>query len=145
MLDFPAQLANRPTYKTPTPEQRPHLQHNMAALDPISAASMHGTIMTFKSSSYERPKPKPLKQMLMQHSAAPPANVNAPTFTNIEATPSLLPAKRYCDITGLPSNYCDPVTKARYYNQEVFEKVKRLGVDGSQPYLALRNSEIVLK
>ncbi|ORY85771.1 hypothetical protein BCR37DRAFT_337765, partial [Protomyces lactucae-debilis] len=67
------------------------------------------------------------------------------TFTNIEATPSLLPAKRYCDITGLPSVYCDPVTKARFHNQEVFDKVKILGVDGSQPFLALRNSQIVLR
>lgn len=69
----------------------------------------------------------------------------APTFTNIEATPSLLPAKKYCDITGLEAGYTDPRTKLRYHNKEVYEVVKGMSIDHAQSFLALRNSQIVLK
>lgn len=42
------------------------------------------------------------------------------------APPSLLPAKKYCDITGLPAAYTDPRTKLRYKGLEVWHVVRGL-------------------
>ena len=100
---------------------------------------------SFKNKNYQRKRHKNLKQLLSAEAANPPKDVNTPTFTNIEATPSLLPAKKYCDITGLEAQYTDPRTKLRYHNAEVYEVVKSMSIDAAQAYLALRNSQIVLK
>lgn len=43
-----------------------------------------------------------------------------------QAPPSLLPAKKYCDITGLPAKYTDPKTKLRYCGLEVWEVIRTL-------------------
>lgn len=76
------------------------------------------------------------------------------------APPSLLPAKKYCDITGLHAAYTDPRTKLRYKGLEVWSIVRNLvgppspcvkkaadmqgpGVD--QSYLALRGAQTSLK
>jgi INO80 complex subunit C len=37
--------------------------------------------------------------------------IDVPTYTAIEAPPSLLPAKKYCDLTGLEAKYTDPKTR----------------------------------
>ncbi|KAI3614755.1 hypothetical protein CBS9595_004026 [Malassezia furfur] len=65
-----------------------------------------------------------------------------PTCT-VEAPPSLLPAKRYCDITGLQvrgtltqAPYTDPKTRLRYHSAEIYDIAP--GVDNA--YLALRGS-----
>jgi INO80 complex subunit C len=42
------------------------------------------------------------------------------------APPSLLPAKKYCDITGLQSAYTDPRSKLRYKGLEVWHVVRNL-------------------
>lgn len=42
------------------------------------------------------------------------------------APPSLLPAKKYCDITGLHANYTDPRTKLRYKGLDVWHVVRSL-------------------
>jgi len=42
------------------------------------------------------------------------------------APPSLLPSKKYCDITGLPASYTDPRTKLRYKGLEVWHVVRGL-------------------
>ena len=51
--------------------------------------------------------------------------------TSVEAPPSLLPAKRYCDITGLQvrgtltqAPYTDPKTRLRYHSAEIYDIVK---------------------
>ena len=80
------------------------------------------------------------------------------------APPSLLPAKKYCDITGLHASYTDPKTKLRYKGLEVWHVVRGLvsatrhlssvrvltdgsdkGPGGDQAYLALRNAQTHLK
>ncbi|WFC97536.1 chromatin-remodeling complex subunit ies6 [Malassezia yamatoensis] len=63
-----------------------------------------------------------------------------PTYISVEAPPSLLPAKRYCDITGLQARYTDPKTRLRYHSAEIYDTIKGFapGVDNS--YLALRGS-----
>lgn len=42
------------------------------------------------------------------------------------APPSLLPPKKYCDITGLHAAYTDPRTKLRYKGLEVWQVVRSL-------------------
>lgn len=100
---------------------------------------------SFKNPNYQRKKQRNLKQLLASEQANPPKDVNAATFLNIEATPSLLPAKKFCDITGLEAYYTDPRTKLRYHNAEVYEVIKGMSIDHAQSFLSLRNSQIVLK
>ncbi|KAH9554223.1 hypothetical protein CY35_08G053400 [Sphagnum magellanicum] len=68
-----------------------------------------------------------------------------PKDVNIEAPPSMYPAKKYCDITGFEAPYTDPRTKLRYANTEVFKLIRSLPDDYIQGYLALRNAAVVLK
>ena len=63
--------------------------------------------------------------------------------TSIEAPPSLLPARKYCDITGLEvhispvcglspylikvkAHYTDPATGLRYHDKNVYQLIKGL-------------------
>ena len=43
---------------------------------------------------------------------------------SVEAPPSLLPAKKYCDVTGLPALYTDPKSKLRYHSTEIYELIR---------------------
>lgn len=43
---------------------------------------------------------------------------------SVEAPPSLLPAKKYCDITGLAAPYTDPKSRLRYHSAEIYELVR---------------------
>ena len=75
------------------------------------------------------------------------------------APPSLLPNKKYCDITGLHASYTDPRTKLRYKGLDVWHVVRGLvrfllsckehadkqGPGGDQAYLALRGAQTSLK
>ncbi|WVN88317.1 uncharacterized protein L203_103522 [Cryptococcus depauperatus CBS 7841] len=67
------------------------------------------------------------------------------TYMTPAAPPSLLPAKKYCDITGLYAKYTDPKTKLRYKGLEVWHVVRSLGPGADQSYLALRNAQTSLK
>jgi len=64
---------------------------------------------------------------------------------SIEAPPSTYPAKKYCDLTGLPARYTDPKTKLRYADAAAFEALRRLTPEQVQAYLALRRAAVVLK
>ncbi|KAF9788042.1 hypothetical protein BJ322DRAFT_1209138 [Thelephora terrestris] len=60
-----------------------------------------------------------------------PFEEDTPTYTSIEAPPSLLPARKYCDITGLEArihsaNYTDPATGLRYHDKNVYQLIKGL-------------------
>lgn len=68
-----------------------------------------------------------------------------PTYTSIEAPPSVLPQKRYCDITGLEAPYTDPVSKLRYHDKSVYELIKTLSPDTQKSYLALRGVNPIVK
>ncbi|KAJ7198842.1 hypothetical protein GGX14DRAFT_573281 [Mycena pura] len=46
--------------------------------------------------------------------------------TSIEAPPSLLPQRHYCDITGLEAPYTDPATRLRYHDKSIYELIKGL-------------------
>ena len=53
-------------------------------------------------------------------------------WSDIDAPPSLLPQKKYCDITGLEGKYTDPKTKLRFYNSEVYAVVQTLPASTDQ-------------
>lgn len=55
------------------------------------------------------------------------SSLNQPSLdTSIEAPPSLLPQKHYCDITGLEAPYTDPGTGLRYHDKSVYDVIKSL-------------------
>jgi len=68
-----------------------------------------------------------------------------PTYTSIEAPPSVLPQKHYCDITGLEAPYTDPATGLRYYNKSVYELIKALPPSAAKDYLAARGVNSIVK
>jgi INO80 complex subunit C len=86
------------------------------------------------------------------------------TYSSIEAAPSILPARKYCDITGLlvpffflfhfnffcfwtrlwalQAPYTDPRTGLRFANAEVYRFIKeQLTEEGIEKYLSLRNAK----
>jgi len=86
-----------------------------------------------------------LKQILvLENYGSLPANI--PTYSNIEASSSVYPAKKYCDITGFVAPYTDPKTKLRYASADMYQFIhKQLTRDDIEKYLALRNALIILK
>lgn len=68
-----------------------------------------------------------------------------PTFSNIEAPPSVYPAKRYCDLTGFEAPYTDPRTKLRYASAPLFAVCRTLPSEQVHAFLAARGANVVLK
>ncbi|EMD36247.1 hypothetical protein CERSUDRAFT_137884 [Gelatoporia subvermispora B] len=68
-----------------------------------------------------------------------------PTYSSIEAPPSLLPQKRYCDITGLEGPYTDPATGLRYHDKSIYELIKGLSATAAKDYLAARGVNPVVR
>lgn len=67
------------------------------------------------------------------------------TDLSTEAPPSILPQKKYCDVTGLEAKYVDPRSMLRYHNAEVYETIKTFQPSVIQTYLSLRGSGFVLR
>ncbi|GAA5874317.1 hypothetical protein JCM8547_007561 [Rhodosporidiobolus lusitaniae] len=67
------------------------------------------------------------------------------SYASVEAPPSLLPQKRYCDVTGLEAKYLDPKSTLRYYNPEVYEVLRGFQPAVIQAYLAVRGMGVVLR
>lgn len=63
-----------------------------------------------------------------------------PLDENIAAPPSLLPAKKYCDVTGLPAPYTDPRTKMRFTNVDVYKVISAMTDERVQQHLAARGA-----
>ncbi|RUP45626.1 YL1 nuclear protein C-terminal domain-containing protein [Jimgerdemannia flammicorona] len=68
-----------------------------------------------------------------------------PKDSNIEAPPSLLAQKKYCDVTGLEAKYTDPKTLLRYHSAEVYQHIRILGVTQVQEHLSVRGAAVVLR
>ncbi|KAF8996017.1 hypothetical protein BDQ17DRAFT_1364945 [Cyathus striatus] len=88
----------------------------------------------------------------VQPSLLPSAAVNGavieedmPTYSSIEVPPSVLPQKRYCDITGLEAPYTDPATGLRYHDKSVYELIKGLSVSTAKEYLSARGVNSIVK
>ncbi|XP_073703748.1 INO80 complex subunit C [Garra rufa] len=86
---------------------------------------------------------KNLKQILAAEKALP-WNINDPNYCNIDAPPSMKPAKKYSDISGLPANYTDPQTKLRFASTEEFSYIRQLPTDAVTGYLALRKATCIV-
>ncbi|KAI8879494.1 hypothetical protein K501DRAFT_287349 [Backusella circina FSU 941] len=100
---------------------------------------------SFKNPNYKTVKKnKNLKQILTIEKDQD-FSLDTPTYQNIECAPSVLPQKKYCDITGLEATYTDPKTGLRYHNVEIYQFIRTLGVPNVQAYLASRNAAVVLK
>lgn len=70
---------------------------------------------------------------------------NTATFVNIDAPPSMLPSKKYCDVTGLPCKYTDPVTKMRFVSKDAFRMIRKLQDHKVEEFLSLRHAQTRLK
>lgn len=68
-----------------------------------------------------------------------------PTYANIDAGPSMMPTKKYCDFTGFPAKYTDPVTKLRFVGKEAFRKSRNMPEHKVEEFLSLRNAQIRIK
>ncbi|KAH0826367.1 hypothetical protein J3R83DRAFT_5329 [Lanmaoa asiatica] len=74
------------------------------------------------------------------HSPSP-----SPADTSIEAPPSLLPPRHYCDITGLEAPYTDPRTGLRYHDKSVYDLIKNLSPGVAKDYLSARGVNPIVK
>ncbi|KAH8274696.1 hypothetical protein KR018_010056 [Drosophila ironensis] len=61
-----------------------------------------------------------------------------PTYFTVNAPPSLIPAKKYSDISGLPAPYADPHTKLRYANVDEYASMQHMPSDIIHGYLTVR-------
>ncbi|BGP40110.1 chromatin-remodeling complex subunit ies6 [Rhodotorula kratochvilovae] len=67
------------------------------------------------------------------------------SYASVEAPPSLMPQKRYCDVTGLDAKYTDPKSTLRYHNPEVYDVLRTFQPAVIQAYLAVRGQGVVLR
>uniref|UniRef100_A0A8C2I7K6 INO80 complex subunit C n=1 Tax=Cyprinus carpio TaxID=7962 RepID=A0A8C2I7K6_CYPCA len=86
---------------------------------------------------------KNLKQILAAEKALP-WKFTDPNYCSIDAPPSMKPAKKYSDISGLPANYTDPQTKLRFASTEEFSYIRQLPTDVVTGYLALRKATCIV-
>ncbi|CAG8451009.1 5599_t:CDS:2 [Diversispora eburnea] len=107
--------------------------------------NLNTVIKRFKNPHYRPPRKfKNVKQMLVaERRENMPLDI--PTYSNIEAPPSIIPQKKYCDITGLEAKYTDPKTRLRYHSAEVYKEIKQLAPGVVQDYLGLRHAAVVLR
>ncbi|KAJ1580177.1 hypothetical protein NDA11_000046 [Ustilago hordei] len=68
-----------------------------------------------------------------------------PSYSSVEAPPSLRPAKKYCDVTGLIAPYTDPKSGLRYHSVQVYEIIKQFGPGVDNAYLSLRGDGSQIK
>ncbi|CCJ30609.1 unnamed protein product [Pneumocystis jirovecii] len=104
----------------------------------------------FKNPQFKRNprRNKTLRQILthetqLRHSQ--PLLLDVPTYNSIEASPSLFPHAKWCDITGLHGLYTDPKTGLRFHNKEVFAVIKNMTQGVEQQYLQMRGSQVMLR
>ncbi|KAK7045680.1 chromatin-remodeling complex subunit ies6 [Paramarasmius palmivorus] len=64
------------------------------------------------------------------------ADEEIPTYTSIEAPPSVLPQKHWCDITGLEAPYTDPTTGLRYHDKNIYALIKGMSASVAKDYLS---------
>ncbi|XP_026140681.1 INO80 complex subunit C-like [Carassius auratus] len=86
---------------------------------------------------------KNLKQILAAEKALP-WKITDPNYCSIDAPPSMKPAKKYSDISGLLANYTDPQTKLRFASTEEFSYIRQLPTDVVTGYLALRKATCIV-
>ncbi|KAF9527233.1 hypothetical protein CPB83DRAFT_815956 [Crepidotus variabilis] len=83
--------------------------------------------------------------MKVEPDAASRIPEEVPSYTTVEAPPSVLPHRHLCDITGLEAPYTDPATGLRYHDKSVYEIVKGLSAGIAKDYLSARGVNSVVK
>lgn len=61
-----------------------------------------------------------------------------PTYLAIRSSPSSLPARKYCDLTGFPSAYTDPKTHLHYHSSVEYQQIKSMHTDTIKQMLEIR-------
>ncbi|KAF9567201.1 hypothetical protein CPC08DRAFT_719528 [Agrocybe pediades] len=70
----------------------------------------------------------------------------APTYTTIEARPSLIPHKHLCDITSLEAPYIDPTTGLCFHDKSIYDIVRGLNqLSIAKDYLSSRGVNPIVK
>lgn len=146
------------------PPAAPQTQHQVAADSEVRTSATGDGGLTHSSEA----KPPPFKDSTFTHSAIGgaaagkknrtwknlkqilalektlPWKLHDPSYHSIDAPPSLKPAKKYSDISGLPANYTDPQTKLRFTSSEEFSYIRLLPTDVITGYLAVRKATCVV-
>ncbi|KAF2073182.1 hypothetical protein CYY_005499 [Polysphondylium violaceum] len=129
------------------PKKRPgrkKLEQSPLAADGSNSAEITVNIVKpFKNLNFSFPiesvkKPwKSVKQILASENTS---NLKAtfPSYQNIEVSSTLIPTKKYCDITGYIANYVDPKSQLRYYDSSVYKLIQTFPDNLQQSYLNLR-------
>ncbi|KAJ1733519.1 Co-chaperone [Coemansia biformis] len=138
---------SRPGSAVDTPvSQEPREGEPLASFKTAGITNLFGVAKPFKNSEYKSGRRwRNLKQVVAQEQASSDWPVDFPTYWAADAPPSLVPQKKYCDITGLPAPYTDPKTSVRYHSAEVYRILRLLPPGSEQQYLALRNASVALK
>ena len=85
---------------------------------------------------------KGLKQIIQSEKSAK-LDPHIPTYSSIDAPPSLKPSKRYSDISGLVAQYTDPLTLLHFSTSSEFETIRTLPNNIVQGYLGLRGKATI--
>ncbi|KAL7412295.1 hypothetical protein BDY24DRAFT_353035 [Mrakia frigida] len=128
----------------------PHQAGSPAPSAMVEKASFFHHPRPFKDPHWQRKKdakgkPRNLKQVLQAERDRCPRRIlesgelgEALGYTTLHPPPSLLPPKKYCDITGLVAPYRDPKTTLQFHSKEVYEVLKTLPPGADQAYLDIR-------
>ncbi|ODQ68663.1 hypothetical protein NADFUDRAFT_49302 [Nadsonia fulvescens var. elongata DSM 6958] len=88
---------------------------------------------------------KVLAERQQQNGSSNKNFMDAANYFNLEAPPSLVPRKWYCDITGLEGKYRSVGSGLRYHDKEVYAVIKTLAPGVDQQYLELRHANVILR
>jgi hypothetical protein len=85
-------------------------------------------------------KRKTLKQLIQQERFAL-VPTHLPTYASVRAPASVLPATKYCDLTGLPTCFTDPKTKLHFVDSATFQRIRQLNQEAINRILAKRGAD----
>eukprot|EP00347_Sterkiella_histriomuscorum_P008069 403346492 len=67
------------------------------------------------------------------------------SYQSIDGGISVKKPNKYCDFTGFHTNYQDPKTALRYYNNDFYPVVKNIPEGVKNEYLAIRKANVILR
>jgi hypothetical protein len=122
----------------------PRERLNAEQVKQIDRLSFKSKKKTFLNRLGRTGKRKTVKVMLL-HERYELVDPNLPTYGSVRATPSLLPAAKYCDITGLPTRFTDPKTKLHFFDSHTFQQIRQLPQESINKILAKRGADFSLR
>ncbi|KAH9475809.1 Chromatin-remodeling complex subunit ies6 [Psilocybe cubensis] len=136
--------ASNPTSPNPRPFKNPNYTKNVNRRAKNLKAVL-GQERERERAEREARRIKREEALKTNPSAAADIPEDAPTYTTIEAPPSVIPHKHLCDITGLEAPYTDPATGLRYHDKSVYEIIKGLSTSIAKDYLSARGVVSIVK